>query len=52
MKNKILILLAIILDLSVYGFVYYLGYNRGKTEADIIKTNIHLEFEKIAKKDK
>jgi len=51
MKNKILLTLAIVLDLSVYGFVYYLGYVRGKTEADTIKTNIQLELGKIARNE-
>lgn len=52
MKKKIGLLFAIIIELSVYGIVYYFGYQRGKQEAENFKNNIQLEIGKIAKNDK
>jgi hypothetical protein len=52
MKMKIFFIIAAIIELSVYGIVYYFGYQRGKQEAEFIKTNIQLDIGKIAKIDK
>lgn len=46
------IIIAIALELSVYGFVYYMGYKRGKEEIGQIKTNIEFDIGKVAKNDK
>jgi len=46
------IIITIILELTVYGIVYYMGYKRGKQEADHIKTNIEFDIGKVAKNDK
>ena len=46
------IIITIILELSVYGIVYYMGYKRGKEESNHIKTNIEFNIGKVAKNDK
>jgi hypothetical protein len=49
MKIKLLFIIGTLIELSVYGVVYYFGYQRGKQEAEMIKTNIQLDIGKIAK---
>ena len=46
------VLIAVVLELTVYGIVYYMGYKRGKEESDHIKTNIEFDIGKVAKNDK
>lgn len=52
MKKKIVLVFAVIAELSVYSVVYYFGYQRGKQEAENINNNIQLEITKIARNDK
>lgn len=42
------IIITIILELSVYGIIYYMGYKRGKEESSHIKTNIEVDIRKVA----
>jgi hypothetical protein len=46
------IITTIVIELSVYGIVYYMGYKRGKEESSHIKTNIEFDIGKVAKNDK
>lgn len=46
--KTLLIISAIIFELTVYGFVYYLGYKRGKDESDIMKQKIEIDVRKLA----
>jgi hypothetical protein len=46
------VVIAVVLELTVYGIVYYMGYKRGKEESDQIKTNIEFDIGKVAKNDK
>ena len=46
------VIIAVVLELSVYGIVYYFGYEHGKHESDKIRTNIQFDIGKVAKNDK
>ena len=46
------IVIAVVLELSVYGIVYYIGYKHGKREYFEIKTNIEFDIGKVANIDK
>ena len=48
--KKLLFILALILELTVYGFVYYIGYTRGKRDSDDYKKFVESQFEKVATK--
>jgi len=52
-KMKIIgIVIAVVLELSVYGIVYYFGYKHGKYDSDEIRTNIQFDIGKVANNDK
>jgi hypothetical protein len=46
------IVIAVVLELSVYGIVYYFGYKHGKYDSDEIRTNIQFDIGKVANNDK
>jgi hypothetical protein len=46
--GKLTIVIGVILDLLVYGIVYYFGYKHGKHDFETIQTNMKIEIEKIA----
>ena len=46
------IIIAVALDLSLYGFIYYMGYKQGKDESLKIKSNIEFDIGKVANVDK
>jgi len=46
--GKLTVVIGVILDLLLYGMIYYFGYKHGKHDFDTIQTNMKIEIEKIA----
>jgi hypothetical protein len=47
--GKSIVVIGAVLDLLLYGMIYYFGYRHGKHDFEKIQTNMKIEIEKIAK---
>lgn len=48
MNSKLIFIFTAIIEITVYGFIYYMGYRRGLEESRIINQKIEIDVRKLA----